>query len=66
MKPGSPVPFCAGRPPVADAVALLTPELAGLELSKTELAATELVGAELGVIVLGAKKATVVVSSSGE
>jgi hypothetical protein len=51
VKPGIPVPFCAGCPPVADGVTLMT---------------AELIGIELGVMVLGAEKASVVVVSSGE
>lgn len=63
MKPGIPVPFCAGCPPIADGVALTTVELEGIEVSRTELTATGLVVAELSAIVLGARKAAVVVSS---
>jgi hypothetical protein len=63
VKPGIPVPFCAGRLPVADGVALTAVESERMELSRTELTATELVGVELGVMVLGAEKASVVVSS---
>lgn len=63
MKPGILVPFCVGCPPIADGVALTTVELEGIEVSRTELTATGLVVAELSVIVLGVRKAAVVVSS---
>ena len=66
MKPGIPVPFCAGWLPVAEGIALTTIELARMELSRIELKATELAGVEVGVRVLGAEKASVVVASSGE
>ena len=66
VKPGMPVPFCADWPPVTDGLALITAELERKELSRDEPAATELVGLEIGVMVLGAEKASVVVVSSGE
>jgi hypothetical protein len=66
VKPGIPVPFCAGWPPTNDEVALTIAELEVIELSREELRATELVGVEVGVMVLGAEKASVVVVSSGE
>lgn len=66
VKPGIPVPFCAGCPPTAEEVALTTAEIETIELSREELTATELVGVEVGVMVLGAEKASVVVVSSGE
>lgn len=61
-----PVPFCTGWPPIADGVALTTAELDRKELSREEITATEPVGFEVGVMVLGAEKASVVVVSSGE
>lgn len=68
MKPGIPVPFCAGCPPVTDATLLeraelIRTELEMMELVMAELGVTELTATELVVTVPGAKKAAVELSS---
>lgn len=68
MKPGIPVPFCAGCPSVTDVTGLGVAELSLMELEMTELmtaelGTTELAATELIATVLGAKKAAVELSS---